>query len=174
MAVETSIVVEFGEDVPSAGDVVIIELDPTHENNLNTAGELKSTFAPGEMPVFIINHSDTISIDRVACTHGSIALIGNNISIEKSDSFVLTSDETTETINYVNVNSFTTETFLGNSGVIAVADSIVTTESGSYPCLCNVTYNAVFQFQYQLTPPTLSLDADETYEIVVVVYASII
>jgi len=174
MAVETSIVVEFGEDIPSVSDVVIIELDPTHENNLNSDGDLKSTFAPGEMPVFILQYSDNVVIDRVACTHGSIALINNNITVEKEDSFVLTSDETTQTLSYVNIDAFTSEIFYGNSGVVAIADSVMTTPSGSYPCLCDVTFDAVFQLQYQLTPPSLSLDADETYKIVIVVYASIV
>lgn len=174
MSIETSIVVDFGDDVAGSSDTVVIELDPEDENNL-VNGELKSQFAPGEQPVFILNHANSVIIDRVACTHGFISDItpAAGRTINKDQSALFTSLESDHTIGYANVEGLTSEVWYGNTAAISLTDSLLSTSGGTYPALSKIEYNVLFQKQYQLIPPSLSLGADETYEIVIVVYASV-
>jgi len=173
MSIETSIVVDFGDDVVGSSDTIVIELDPDNPNNLDSKGELKSTFAPGEQPVFILNHANTVVIDRVASTDGYIFETGGTRIVEKEQTTLFTSVESESSLSYANVDGITSEVWYGNTAVIDLLDSALTTSSGNYPALTKIEYNVPFQKQYQLIPPNLSLGADESYEIIIVIYASV-
>lgn len=176
MATEASIIIEFGDDVvdtDSLDSTVVVELDGENDLNLDEDGSLKSTFGTTEQPVFIIHHGSNVQIDRVACSHGSVVQIGSGKYREKEETVSLTSEEDNEnTLGYANVNSYTDLEWFGNSAVLSVEDSVIIPKSGSFPCHGKMTYQALFQLQYQLLPPTLELEDDETYEILIVVYAS--
>lgn len=184
MAIETSIVVEFGEDVPSEEDTLVIELDPTDtagialDNNLeldsNGDWQLKSTFAPTDHPVFIVNHSSTVQIDNVKATSGTISNPADNISISKTEDFLFTgATDEKHTLNYAGVQSGT-PVWHGNSATLDITDSIATVSGATYPAICTVTFPVIFQKQYQLTPPSMTLSPGDSYKITIVVYASII
>jgi len=176
MSIETSIVVEFGDDVADAAtDVVVVELDDLDEdNNLDSDGELKSSFLPDERPVILIHHANTVVIDSVKCTHGSVAKIGNSQIRTREITTLFTAESSDESLNYASVNSLSSILWFGNSGSLQITDSLITIESGIFPCLAKIEYPVLFQEQWQLIPPSLTLTEDETYEIRIVVYASLI
>lgn len=168
MAVEASIVVEFGEGV-SEDETVLIEFDDQHSNNLDAAGDIKSTFSPGEQPVFIVQHADTLRIANVLCTHGSIGLIGNNPIRSREKEILFTTLETEESLGYLNLVQTNLEWF-GNTGSLLIENNQAILDGGTIPCLGNLNFDVVFNSQYMLTPPVLNLINDETYKIVVVIY----
>lgn len=177
MATETSIIIEFGEDITddTIGTTVTAEIDDQHEANLDSDGEVKSTFDPEDMPVILIHHGANVQIDKVVCTSGSVTKIGSNKTRVKEDTVTLTSaDDDEHTLSYANVNGYNSLEWFGNTANITIEDSLIVPGNGTYPCHGNIEFDVVFQHQYQLIPPTLELGADETYEIVIVIYASII
>lgn len=169
MGVEASVVVEFGESVTDTGGTVVIELDDENSNNLNSEGKVKSTFLPGEQPVFIINHSDDLVVADVRCTDGSIAQTGSNQTRSREDEVLFTKIGDDTTLQYAGIDSASFE-WRGNTGNVSVSESVLKLESGSYPCAGTTSFNVLFQKEYMLTPPSLDLSPDESYEISIVVY----
>lgn len=169
MGVEASVVVEFGESVTDTGGTVVIELDDENSNNLNSEGEVKSTFLPEEQPVFIINHSDDLIVSDVRCTDGSIAQTGSNQLRSREEDVLFTKINEDTSLKYAGVDS-ANFSWRGNTGYVSVSDSVLKLESGTYPCAGTTSFNVLFQKEYMLTPPVLDLGPDESYEITVVVY----
>lgn len=174
MATETTIIVEFGDDDGSDSNV-IVEIDPENSSNLDEDEETKSTFEPGDNPVILIHHDSNVQIDAVKCTHGAMIKIGSNITQVREETITLTSLEDDEnTVTYSNINAYKSLEWYGNTSVLKLENSTITPVSGTYPCHGLLKYNVLFQQQYQLISPELDLDSDETYEIVIVIYASVI
>lgn len=169
MAVETSIVVEFGDATPGESDIVVVEFNEDHANNLNSSGDIKSTFAVGEQPVFMVHHSSLLRIDSVRATHGSVNLIGNNLTKEREKEVLFPTLETEESLSYASP-VLTSQEWYGNEGNLVITGNQAVLTGGIIPCLGDITFNVVFNAQYMLIPPPLTLAADETYKIVIVIY----
>lgn len=169
MAVEASIVVDFGDGAPGDDELVVVEFNEDHSNNLDSDGEVKNSFRPGEQPVFMVNHSPALRIESVKCTDGSVRLSGNNLTKERDKEVLFTTLESKDSLGYSEPVLTTIEWF-GNTGNLIINNSQAELVTGTIPCLGHVTYDVVFNSEYILTPPTLSLEGDETYKIVVVIY----
>lgn len=170
MAVEASIIVEFGDDVAAASANVIIEIDDEHQNNLDEEGEAKS-FAPGDNPVFLIHHDTSVEITDVRCTNGSVFQIGINtiISRPRETDVLFTLISSDVSIPYSSGFDLNVEWF-GNMASVDLSGQNVIARNGTFPCYGNAEFNVIFNRQYQLNPPLLDLQDDETYTIYVVVY----
>lgn len=170
MGVEASVVVEFGDSVTSSMDETVnIELDDTHDNNLNADGEIKSNFLPGEQPVFILNHSSDLIISDIRCTDGNIIEMGSDLNRSRDTEVLFTTIDTEEALSYAGVETININ-WWGNAGSILISNSVLTLDSGTIPCAGDVSFDVNFQRQYMLIPPTLNLIADEVYKIIIVVY----
>lgn len=169
MGVEASVVVAFGESVGDTGGNVVIELDDLNNNNLDSDGDVKSTFLPGEQPVFLINHSSDLVIDNVLCTDGSISQTGSNQQRTRDKEVLFIKLDETVSLSYSGVDAVSID-WWGNEGEISVSESVLTIDGGAIPCAGLSEFNVLFQNQYTLTPPALSLLSDETYKITIVVY----
>lgn len=168
MSVEASLIIEFGDDAARSATVVV-EFDDIHPNNLNSDGELKSTFASDDVPVFLIHHDSNVEVTDVRCTHGSINYITNNVIRTRMVDALFTTLETEINIGYSGVNSVLTNWY-GSVGIPYVDGSNMKLSSGVIPCCCTASFEVCFDLQYQLNPPVLDLAEDETYIIYVVVY----
>ena len=175
MAVEASVIIDFGDsDDDDVSGTIVVELDDTHSNNLDFEGNLKSSFAPDDKPVFVIHHDDTIEITGVSCTDGNVYDIGSDVILPREIDAVFTKVGTKVSLYYADVVDID-ETWYGNI-VSFYLDSLnnldlVSDVDGVYPSYCKITFNVNFQQQWRLDPPPLVLDDDETYIIYVVVYA---
>ncbi len=173
MGIEASVIIDFGEgsDEEPSG-TISVEFDEEHPNNLDSDGNLKSSFAPEEQPVFIIHHDNTLAIIDVKCTDGRVdKLLGvkDLIVRERSVDCVFPKVDTKVGLSYYGVNDLD-ETWYGNIGKIVLDGMNVLVRVGIFPCYCTAIFNASFVEQWQLTPPPLDLEEDETYTIYVVVY----
>jgi hypothetical protein len=173
MAVEASIVVQFIDSTTSETGDVIIELDPTHINNLDAEDELKSNFIPTDQPVFLIHHNNKVYIDSVACTNGSVVYLGEN-KIREREIELFFSNEEEITISYFNPTLKSIEWY-GNSCTFVIDGNTLTPNpTGTFPCLANSVFNVLYNKQYKLIPPSLTLSTDETYKIIVVIYMGVV
>ena len=173
MGVEASVIIEFeGADADDISGTILVELDDEHSNNLDSDGNVKSSFAPEEEPVFIIHHDDTIEIIGVECTDGRVTNITSIFSILRSRTFadVFTSIDTEISLSYFGADDLD-ETWYGNQGDIYIDGMTVKATDGEFPCYCIATFTVPFNQRWQLTPPPLDLVDDETYTIYVVIYA---
>ena len=179
MAIEASIVVEFGTSDPSDDDILVIELDDKHPNNLDSDDKVKSQFSPGppaDKPVFLIHHAPTVEITEIVLSSGSINLIGSSIKRDRELDLQWINDEENPSTGYwePTLNSGDI-TFYGNSFPVKVdGTKIVPSTVGKYPAVAKATVEVNFNWQYMLTPPSMTLADDETYPISIVVYAKVI
>ncbi len=173
MAVEASIVVQFIDSTTSETGNVVVELDPIHINNLDANDQLKSNFIPTDQPVFLVHHNDKVYVDSVACTHGSVIYLGENKTRERElELFFSSTDEITISYNKPTLKSIE---WYGNSCTFAIDGNVLTPNaSGTFPCLADAVFNVLYNRQYKLIPPSLDLEADETYKIVVVIYMGVV
>jgi len=180
MAVETSVIIDFGESESSEVTTdVVVELDPEYEGNLNSDGELRSSFGIGDPAVFLLNwDSSVVNILDVTSTDGSIGRLYKGALKQSRSVEGLFVDEDTEVSTGYSNTSNPVYTWYGNEGRPEMASGIIkVTDGGRYkfPCSCLATFDVEFQEQWQLTIPSdLELEDDETYTIYIVVYAEII
>lgn len=169
MAIETSIVVEFGTGVTAVSGAVVVEFDENHVNNLDSDGNVKSTFSLNDQPVILVHHASNLEITNILSTDGSVVEIGQDIIRSKESSNLFTLDDSENTISYASATDLT-QSWYGNVGVATLTENLLALSGGVVPCYGDFTYNVTFQKQYMLTPPVLSLSNDETYPIYVVIY----
>lgn len=173
MAVEASVVIDFAdEDADDVSGIITVELDEEHSNNLDAEGQLKSSFSPDDVPVFLIHHEPSIEVLDVKCTDGRVSSEGVNQTRTRTLDGLFTKEGTTISMSYYGVTSVDAEWY-GNVGDVYINDDgeLTTNASSSvYPCSCTTTYEVLFNEQWSLTPPSLDLEEDETYTIHVVVY----
>lgn len=173
MSVNTSIVVEFVSGAQGVGDTVIIELDDTHPNNLNSDGDVKSNFEPEDRPVFLVHHAAHLRVVDVKCTAGVVSETGLNIIRERELNALFNTLDAMVSLRYV-AGTLLTQEWYGNIGVAVIEDNQLELTGGTVPCVCDTTFNVSFDRQYMLTPPSLSLAADETFSIYIVVYMEVL
>ena len=173
MGVEASVIIEFeGADADDVSGTILVELDDEYSNNLDSDGNLKSSFAPEEEPVFIIHHDDTIEIISVECTDGRVTnLYTATRSLVRVRTFadVFASVDTEVSLSYFGADDLD-ETWYGNQGDIHIDGMAVKASGGEFPCYCTATFSVPFNQRWRLIPPPLDLVDDETYTIYVVIY----
>jgi len=177
MSVETSIVVEFIDGTTDTGQV-IIELDDVHVNNLQTDSDgkksVKGTFLPTDSPVFLISYPDNIRIVDVKCSTGTVTQIDADITRNRElQGEIVAINGTDIELSYLDVNTFSAKWY-GNTASGSINNSKITIDSGTFPCIGNITFPVNFKEQWQLTPNLPPLSLNETYLIVIVVYAEAI
>lgn len=170
MAVEASIILEFGEDVDV--ESVVVELDDGYSDNLDSEGNVKGSFSPSESPVIIIHHDSSVRIKDVLSTDGSVSKIGIDQKRIRTIDALFTTRDSEVNVGYNNPGSLsvvwkgnTTSLFLQKDGMLVATDYYDT-----FPCVCKASFEVLFKEQWQLTPPSLVLDADESYTIYIVIY----
>ncbi len=173
MGVEASIILQFGDDVDRDSAKVTIELDDESSNNIDSDGNLYSSFLPSMTPEFLIQYNtDRVYISAVKCTDGFVNKVGTNKSRsrEKETLFTRYDVEETKDTNYLYTDSLSFS-FRGKAATLELNDnSIRATSSQVYPCVADCSFQTLFQELWRLTPPSLTLAEDETYSIYVVVY----
>lgn len=174
MGIEASIVIDFesGEDDENITGTISVEMDEEHLDNLDWEGNLKGSFAPDDQPVFIIHHDNTLEILDVKCTDGRVdklAGVKDQITRVRSLEGLFTKANTKIGLSYYGITDLHT-VWHGNIGKLYRDEMYVKVAVGIFPCSCTTTFKVPFEEQWQLTPPSLELEEDETYTIQVVVY----
>lgn len=164
MAVESTIVVEFGEGVDNS-ELVVVELDG--EVNLDADGNEKTSFSPDDSPGFIVHYDETkLRIDRVECSDGSVSS-GSLVSRIRTRQLQFTNTDDSQQLSHIPDGEVELEEY-GNNPAI-VQDGRKIRAAGLVPSIGKATYDIRCR-AYRLTPPDLDLEEGETYPVLVVVY----
>ena len=172
---ETTILVSFNDGTDSDEYLTLAELDDVL--NIDSNGDVKTSFGEGDEPYFRFHCSDNIQLDAVASTLGSLINIGTaNRVKESSNVFASRDDDALDSHTLPVVPSSYSVTYEGNVGSL-----LSETTTGGLVTLSRRTshtpFSAFFLSSYratifQLVPPALSLGDDETFNIYVVFYVS--
>lgn len=169
MAVEASIILEFGDvDETTAG--ISIEIDEEFSGNLDSDGNVKSSFSPNDTPVFLIHHSNLVRIAAVKSTDGIVSMLGTDLPRIRDSEALFTTEDTEINLGYSNPSSLSVEWRGSTTAVTLNGSNVIATSSETFPCVCDTTFQVVFNEQWMLTPPSMTLSDDESYIIYVVVY----
>lgn len=173
---ETTILVSFNSG-SGADSVILAELDDIL--NVDSDGEVKTTFGQDDTPYLRFNSSSNVTLDAVVATAGSTIDLGLE-SRSKSDDQLFSSrddDDMTE-YNFPVIPTSYAVTYTGRTGgyseevgvggaVTLVGDTTVT------PFLATIDSNYSARI-FQLIPPDMDLDdVDATYMIYVVFYVTV-
>lgn len=168
MALQGTIVVDFTSTSSSPSDYLFsAEVDKTL--NLNSDGEIKGIFEPGDKVFIAVNHSTNIRIDSVVCTDGTIVresvirkpdggLETNPVTRDGSEEMFFTSRKADEpsTVELSKVCTSMTQTYYGRGGSINYDTSPV----GVVVATGNVAFTpfiAAMKYKYKATVYKLSL-----------------
>ena len=167
MAVEATIVLEFGDGAPSDA-LVIVELDDVV--NKNTDGSDKTSFSLNDKPGFIV-HYDTsaLRIGSVKASSGMIVDSGN-VSRSRTAQISLSSVNNKQTLSYIPSGGVNWKWY-GNVANISQSIRELIATGGSIPAIGDISFS-INARAYLLYPPTISggLRPDETWPILVVIY----
>ncbi len=164
MAVESTIVVEFGEGVDSS-ELVVVELDG--EVNLDADGKEKTSFSPDDTPGFIVHYDETkLRIDRVECSDGSVSS-GSLVTRSRVRQLSFTNTDDSQELAHIPDGEVVFEEHGNNPAIVVDARKVKA--AGQVPAIGKATYDIRCR-AYRLTPPDLELEGDQTYPILVVVY----
>lgn len=173
MAVEATTLVEFG-DVDPASVLVVLELD--NILNVDSEGNNKTSFAPGDDIFFRLQVSSGVVIEDIIPTDGTVQNLGA-VSRSSEETTVFLSREadnpTKKTLSYI-PNGSISITYIGRSGSVSRAQKTnlsveYTGDINSVPFLAEFTYNYNIG-SYVLRTPNIELTENESYPIVIVVY----
>jgi len=163
MSVGATIVLEYGDGVDSAS-FVALELDETL--NLDSDGNARTQFDPGDEVWFWLQHDESLVIDRIEATSGMVVDCG---SARRSRSQELTfTGENSVTLSHIPAKN-PTYTWYGNQGEGMTRDGRSLSVSGNTPCTCDADIPIDVRL-FRFVPPLLELDAEETYRVVIVAY----
>ncbi|MCK5605597.1 hypothetical protein KAR91_27130 [Candidatus Pacearchaeota archaeon] len=161
-----SIIISFGS--LSSVDAGIIVLEPDDLLNIDSEGNPKTTFNPGDDFYFLVHHDHTILIDSVKSTSGALRAQGEKTRTnEQLITFTLKTEE--HALRHRPQGAISA-TYYGNevSG-LAVNNRKLTASGGRFPAdgLVSYSYRAL---SYKLTSPTPNLGENDTWPIHAVAY----
>jgi hypothetical protein len=158
--VPVSLVVTFGESVDTDAFVVA---EGDDQLNVDDDGNVKSTFAPGDIFKWLLQHDDTVKVAAVKCSSGVVALLGEVARTKTVNQQFAATDDVE--LSYI-PNGGVTAKWYGRSPNLTVNGRTISVDD--YPAVADLSYSAAM-LSYRLTPPAMSLDEDENYYILIVV-----
>lgn len=167
MTVAATIVATFGAE--SSAGFCVVELDDIL--NVDSAGEAKSSFLPGDSVYFWVQHDSTLMIDRVAATHPDATIVDcGRVSRRKTQELLFVSEEAIE-LSHI-PTGMPTLSWCGRVGTGVQRDGRKLSVAGNTPCVCDAAYSCEVRLFCLVPPPGLAVAPGETLRIHVVIYLS--
>lgn len=159
-----TIIVKFGASVAADQVLFVVELDNTL--NIDSAGEVKTQFFPGD-EIFFLMHYDPakLTVQAIKTTAGQVVLHGQVIRSNTLEELFTAPDEPI-LLPHMPSGEISVQWFGRTSSLVRSGRSVTAADT---PCLGNITYPYTATLA-KLIPPPLSLAADEEFPIAVVIY----
>lgn len=173
----TTIVLHF------AGSDEGVDYDCRYESdevrNVDAAGEVVSSFAPGDPYYFLVYCVGNARVTRIVPTGGSVSSLGG-VTRNRSDEIgfpELNLEEGKPTLSYRPTGGISVDwrtniapsLNVGSGVSVDSSDQSVTISGGTVPCHAKISYNVAFQ-SYLFTPPAMTLGPDESLDIYIYIY----
>lgn len=182
MTIEATTVVSFNSSEAESEEYIFnIELDDTL--NLDSEGEPKTSFAPGDRVYLFVNKSFNVAVDAVAVTAGSVSSLGAGSRAGESTHLFATREVAKagedppgkHTLDLITTSC--NVSYIGNTGRV-FEEATKIDGRAFYPDAGRTPFIAKFNYVYPgrgylVTPPTLVLAEDETFPLAVVFYITV-
>lgn len=168
MAIEGSIVVQFGDAVDDESFVVVELDDKVNKDNI---GNVITTFLPSESAGFIVHFDESLlRVDSVECSSGKVTG-GDRTERDRTQQVQFVNTEDKVELSYIPAGEVEFEWYAegadGNEPEIDVDGKKMLALSET-PGIGEATFNINCR-AYTLEPPALELDEDESYPILCVI-----
>ena len=165
MTVAATIVVHFGDDVAEDNRFALAMLDD--ELNVDAAGEVITSFAPGDIIHFLVQHDPALRLARVAATDGAIAAQPDkSYRIEQQLTFLVANED--QDLQAIPSGAITKTPY----GRVAAGWQVQGRKIrilGNDPVVYDLSYLARMK-SYRLHAPNVALGEDETWPVVIGIY----
>jgi len=167
---QATIVVKFGDDVSDSSSYhVVAELDDTL--NLDSEGESKTSFNPGDPVYFLVQHDSRVRIRAIRATLGDIQSLG---SVSRYRDSVMLFAEINEKQSVGYMGGTANSLWYGNTvglGSNGLTDFIAT--FGTFPAIGKIGRSCPFN-SYVLRSNVPALTEDDEYLVGIVIYMEVI
>jgi len=159
-----TIVVSFGDSVATDDQFFIVELDGVL--NVDSAGEVKTQFQP-EDDVFFLMHYDKskLRITDIKTTDSQV-VVGREVTRSTTTEYLFVDPSTPQELTYI-PDKKPEPSWYGNESALRREGRSV--YAASCPCIGDITYEYKAT-SARLAPPDITLEADETYPVAIVIY----
>jgi hypothetical protein len=164
--VVSTLVVNFGEDVTGASGSIVAEWDD--EMTLESNGEPKTQFVPGDERYLLVHTDSSVTVVAVKSTSGAIASVGG-VVLDRTAEIGFGDSNDEQSLNYLPAGPLSFRWF-GNAGSgPEIVDKVLRMLGGQFPCLAAVSVPVAFT-RYRLQTPIVQLAKEETWPIRVYIY----
>lgn len=165
--VRATIVVRYGDGVDK-GAFSLALLD--EKMNIDAAGNVKTSFLPGDLVYFLVQLDPSLRIDKVLATDGQVVYEGECLR-DRVDRTLFDGVSGARETSAIPAGPVTPKWYgrVGRNLKVEGRQMSVLTITGCYPALADMSYQARFK-GYRLEPPAISLAEGETYPVTIVIY----
>jgi hypothetical protein len=158
--IAATLVIQFGEGA-DASALAVVELDDSR--NLDAAGEVRTSFYPGDQVFFLVHHAPTLRIGSVVPTAGSVFPQGQQSFSRTVQQ--LFADTEPVSLSHLPAGGVTAAWY-GRSTSLAQAEHQLT--AADPPAIGELSYSFSGQL-YRLQTPVVELSEDDSYPVAIVV-----
>jgi len=169
MTTQATIVTSFGDGGGGNGEHVVAEFDD--DLNIDSDGEVKLSFNPGDDVYFLVQHDSKVRITNVKSTLGQVQSQGD---VSRTRTKTILFAELNEKKSFGYIGSSPSVNCFGNQAAVNTIDDVdVVAVSGTMPAMIEVSKSCTFK-SYKLIAPVPALDEDEEYPVGVVIYMEVV
>jgi hypothetical protein len=161
MSVAATIVIKFGESAADSSALALVELDDSR--NVDAAGEVKSSFAPGDVVYFLVHHASELRIGSVVPTDGYVVNMGRTQFARKSQQ--LFADGEAVSLSYLPAGGVAPTWYGRTSALTQNGQQLVAVDP---PVIGDLSFT-IDAALYRLQTPSVTLAEEQTYPVAVVV-----
>ncbi len=147
-----------------AGNNLLIFLDDFL--NVDAAGEVITSFAPGDRIYFLVQVLAGLVLEDVRCSDGSLSHLGN-VTRQQTDRLNIAEDTDSVSLSKIPHGGLT-PVWYGNEGDVSLNENELTVR-GPLPAVVDMSYS-YRAISYLQIAPDIDLEADTTYPLMITAY----
>lgn len=171
MVTRATQIIDFGAEVSEEDGFIRLELDDELNAGDEEDEESAADFYPGSEIYFLVNYDDTIEIESVKSTSGSVEML-DTVSRDREADLLFTSEEPEQELEYIPAGDLSA-TWYGNKADLSLDNRIVSAV-GSLPAYGKIQFPVNFLSCKLTAPSSVEFDDSGEYPIQIVVrYSSV-
>lgn len=164
MAIDATVVVQFGDGASDDG-FVVVSLDDTR--NLDASGDSKTSFYPGDEVYFFVHMDPGLHITKVTKTAGTITNLGIQTFHDHTTSVQFVDID--ETAELERIPTVITHTIWWGNQPTYTRDVRLLTNTFDGPAIGEISCSFIANL-FLFTPPSMELAEDEEFPVLIVIH----
>lgn len=162
--------IEFSDAAADSGlfAAMIADFQRNREKDNDGKDQEKTSFHPGDIYHFLIQHDPGLKLTAVKSSWGSVQSLGGATRSHEGEEIQLAEAEDTAETSYMPSGNVVVRWY-GNSPALATEGREMSYGLGPLPAIGRISYVAAWQ-SYRLVPEELELAEDEGWPVLIVAY----